>query len=338
MSNCYTDIANESDIVVSTRVRLARNLNDIPFSSRMNTQMREELKARVKNAVTKSEFPFSQKLKFIDMKDVPELETKAMVERHIISPEFAAKTLGRAIVISEDESISIMVGEEDHIRIQVILPGLQLQKAYEVAEKLDNFLNESLNFAYDEQLGFLTECPTNLGTGIRASVMMHLPLSESTGQLRNLSETVSKVGFTIRGLYGEGSKASASLYQISNQITLGISEENAIKNLQAITLQIIEKERSASEKLNTVSIEDKVYRALGTLQNCRILESKEMTNLISLIKLGVRMGILSKEYNPIKIFVECQPNMLMKKYGILNPDERDIVRAKHIREYFNSVK
>ncbi len=338
MSNWYTDIANESDIVVSTRVRLARNLKDIPFPSRMSTQMREELKVKVKNAVTNSEFSFSQKLKYIDMKDVPELETKAMVERHIISPEFASKTEGRAIVISEDENISIMVGEEDHIRIQVILPGLQLQKAYETADKLDDFLNKSLDFAYDKQLGFLTECPTNLGTGLRASVMMHLPLCESTGQLSVFSESVAKIGFTIRGLYGEGSKASASLYQISNQITLGISEENAIKNLQAITSQIIEKESSASENLNSVAIEDKIYRALGTLQNCRILESKEMTNLISLIKLGVRMGILNKEYNPIKILVEGQPNMLMKKYGILNSDERDIIRAKHIREYFNSIK
>lgn len=334
MSNWYTDTAPESDVVVSTRVRLARNLRTIPFSSRMTPQMREELKTKVKNAVMQSSTSFSQKLKFIDMQDVPEIETNAMVERHIISPEFALQSEGRAIILSEDESISVMVGEEDHIRIQVVLPGLQLEKAYDTAEQLDCFLNESLSFAFDSQLGYLTECPTNLGTGLRASVMLHLPLCESTGQLGVLSETVGKIGFTVRGLYGEGSQSEASLYQISNQITLGISEKNAIDNLKAITSRIIQKERSALAEIEPISIEDKVYRALGTLQNCRVLGSREMTNLISLIKLGNRIGILEKEYNPIKVLVESQPNMLMKKYGILNPQDRDIVRAKHIREYF----
>lgn len=337
MSNWYSDKAPENDIVVSTRVRLARNLRGIPFPSRMTQEMREELKAKVKSAIKESNTPFAQSLKYIDMADVPELEVGAMVERHVISPEFAKQRQGRAIILSEDESISIMIGEEDHIRIQVILAGLQLEKAYDIAEQLDRLLHDSLHFAFDKNLGYLTECPTNLGTGLRASVMLHLPLCESTGQLGHLSETVSKIGFTVRGLYGEGSKSVASLYQISNQITLGISEKNAIDNLKIITTQLIDKERLAENSIQRISIEDKVFRALGTLQNCRILESREMVNLISLIKLGIRMGILKTDINPMKILIEGQPNLLMKKYGILEPDERDRIRADHVREYFKET-
>jgi len=334
MSSWYTDNSVDNKIVVSTRVRLARNLKGIPFPSRMSEEMRDELKAKVKDAVKNSNTPFAQNLKYIDMADVPELEIGAMVERHIISPEFAKSKHSRAIILSEDESICVMVGEEDHLRIQVILAGLQLEKAYDIAEELDSMLHNSLHFAFDSQLGYLTECPTNLGTGLRASVMLHLPLCESTGQLGNLSDTISKIGFTVRGLYGEGSKSAASLYQVSNQITLGISEKNAIDNLKIITAQLIEKERAAESLVERISIEDKVYRALGTLQNSRILESREMLNLISLIKLGVRMGILEKDYSTTKILVETQPNFLMKQYGITEPLQRDIARAEHIRKHF----
>jgi len=334
MSNWYSDNSIDSSIVVSTRVRLARNLKGIPFPSTMNEEMRDRLKEKVKAAIKNSNTPFSQNLKYIDMADVPELEIGAMVERHIISPEFAKSNHSRAIVLSEDESICVMIGEEDHIRIQVILAGLQLEKAYNIADELDRVLHDALHFAFDSQLGYLTECPTNLGTGLRASVMMHLPLCESTGQLGTLSDTISKIGFTVRGLYGEGSKSAASLYQISNQITLGISEKNAIDNLKIITAQLIEKERAAESAIERISIEDKVFRALGTLQNCRILESREMINLISLIKLGFRMGIIEKDYSAMKILVEAQPNFLMKKYGITQPLQRDIARADYIREHF----
>lgn len=338
MGNWYSVNAPENDIVVSTRIRLARNLSGIPFPGKMTDSMRADLKNKVKTAIKESNTPFAQSLKFIDMSDVPETEIGAMMERHIISPEFAKQKEGRAIILSDDESISIMIGEEDHIRIQVILAGLQLEKAYDIAEQLDRLLHDSLHFAFDSELGYLTECPTNLGTGLRASVMLHLPLCEGTGQLSTLSETVSKIGFTVRGLYGEGSVSAASLYQISNQITLGISEKTAIDNLKIITAQLIEKERNAEEQISKISLEDKVYRALGTLQNCRILESREMINLISLIKLGQRTGIMNKDYEPIKLLVETQPNMLMRKYGILEPDERDRVRATHIREYFGKAQ
>lgn len=332
MSSWYTTHAPEDDIAVSTRIRLARNLSGLPFPARMTPEQRKELNLKVKNAVLQSNTPFAKSLKYIDMADVPQTEIAAMVERHIISPEFAEENADRAIIISADESISIMIGEEDHVRIQVILGGLQLEKAYDTAEQLDSLLYNELHFAFDRSLGFLTECPTNLGTGLRASVMLHLPVTESNGEISSIAETVGKIGFTVRGMYGEGSKASASMYQVSNQITLGISEKNAIDNLKIITAQLIDKERKARNGLNKIKLEDMCFRALGTLQNSRILSSKEMMDLLSRIKLGISMGIIKTDVLPIKLFIEGQPNMLMKKYGQLEPEERDIYRAAFIRD------
>ncbi len=332
MSSWYTALNNENDVVISTRIRLARNLADMPFPARMTEAQREELKERVKNALQESNTPFAKTLKFIDMAAVPENEIGAMVERHIISPEFAASNKNRAIILSEDESISIMVGEEDHLRIQVLLGGLQLEKAYDIAEQLDSILHANLHFAFDSQLGFLTECPTNLGTGLRASVMLHLPVCEQSGEISLLSDTVGKIGFTVRGMYGEGSKSSASLYQISNQITLGISEKNALDNLKIIIGQIAEKERAAAKEINTLQIEDKAYRALGILKNSRILSGKEMMNLLSLIKLGQSVGIIKEDINTVRLLIEGQPHMLMRKYGEMTPEERDICRASDMRE------
>ena len=332
MSSWYTTHAPEDDIAVSTRIRLARNLSGLPFPARMTPEQRKELNLKVKNAVLQSNTPFAKSLKYIDMADVPQTEIAAMVERHIISPEFAEENADRAIIISADESISIMIGEEDHVRIQVILGGLQLEKAYDTAEQLDSLLYNELHFAFDRSLGFLTECPTNLGTGLRASVMLHLPVTESNGEISSIAETVGKIGFTVRGMYGEGSKASASMYQVSNQITLGISEKNAIDNLKIITAQLIDKERKARNSLNKIKLEDMCFRALGTLQNCRVLSSKEMMDLLSRIKLGISMGIIKKDVLPIKLVIEGQPNMLMKKYGQLEPEERDIYRAAFMRD------
>mgnify|MGYP002586004615 FL=1 len=332
MSSWYTTHAPEDDIAVSTRIRLARNLSGLPFPARMTPEQRRELNLKVKNAVLQSNTPFAKSLKYIDMADVPQTEIAAMVERHIISPEFAEENADRAIIISADESISIMIGEEDHVRIQVILGGLQLEKAYDTAEQLDSLLYNELHFAFDRSLGFLTECPTNLGTGLRASVMLHLPVTESNGEISSIAETVGKIGFTVRGMYGEGTKASASMYQVSNQITLGISEKNAIDNLKIITAQLIDKERKARNGLNKIKLEDMCFRALGTLQNSRILSSKEMMDLLSRIKLGISMGIIKTDVLPIKLFIEGQPNMLMKKYGRLEPEERDIYRAAFIRD------
>jgi protein arginine kinase len=321
-----------NDIVISSRIRLARNLKGIPFPSKMSKEQKKELNLKVKDAIYNSNSSFSKTLKYIEMCDIPETQRFAMVERHIISPEFASNGIDGAIILSEDESISIMVGEEDHVRIQVILGGLQLEQAYETAEKIDALLYEKLHFAFDSRLGFLTECPTNLGTGLRASVMLHLPAMENNGEIDSISRLVGKLGFTVRGMYGEGSKSSASLYQISNQITLGISEKNALDNLKIITTQVIDKENNQRNSFDKLKIEDLSYRALGILQNSRILSSEESMNLLSRVKLGKSMGILNLEESPIKMLIETQPFMLMQKYGVMEADERDIYRANMIRK------
>ncbi len=330
MSSWYKE-KNES-IVVSSRIRLARNVEGFPFPSRMTDEQREELKKRVKSAVCDCDIPFATSLKYIDMKDVPSIEIKSMVERHVISPEFANSNKDRAIILSEDESISIMVGEEDHIRIQVILPGLQLEKAYEIAEHIDTLLYDKLHFAFSNELGFLTECPTNLGTGLRASVMLHLPICESNSEVSSLADTISKIGFTVRGIYGEGTSGEGSLYQVSNQITLGLSEKNAIENLKIITNQLVEKEISARHSIDKIKLKDYCFRALGTLKFSHILDSKEMMNLLSRVKLGIDMGIINTDFNPIEAMVSASPYMLMKKYGEIPAMERDVYRAAEIRE------
>ena len=332
MSNWYS-VEPDNHIAVSTRVRLARNLADTPFPSLLSDEQMESVAEKVKNAILESDTPFAKSLKYISMKDIPENEIFAMVERHIISPEFVSKKSGRAIIISEDESICIMIGEEDHIRIQVILPGLNLEKAYETAEKIDDLLALKCGFAFDNQLGYLTECPTNLGTGLRASVMLHLPFMESAGTVNEISDTIGKIGFTVRGMYGEGSKSKASLYQISNQITLGITEKNAIDNLNVITKQLIDREKSERKRSDRIKLEDLVWRAYGILKNQRLLSSDEMYKLVSRIKIGIAEDILPFETTlPMKILIETSPYMLCRFTGEKTPTERDILRAKTVRK------
>lgn len=332
MSRWYLEKTAQDSVAVSSRIRLARNLAGLPFPSRMSIDDRCELNERVKNAILNSNSPFAKNLKFINMADIPEIQRYAMVERHIISPEFAANKGNSAIVLSDDETVSIMIGEEDHLRIQVITSGFDIKKAYDLADSIDTFLCDSLNFAFDDSFGYLTECPTNLGTGLRASVMLHLPALEMNGEISGLIDSISKIGFTVRGMYGEGSKSLASLYQVSNQITLGISEKNALENLKVIASQLIEKEENARKNLNRIEIEDICWRALGTLQNARILTSEEMINLISRVRLGKSMGIINKECEAIKILIEAQPFMLMQANGTMDALDRDIIRANTVRE------
>ncbi len=332
MSRWYESNDAQNGLAVSCRIRLARNLEGIPFSGKMTADDRKALNEKVKNAVLNSDMPIAKELKYINMADVPEIQRYAMAERHIISPEFASKTDNCGIILSGDESISIMIGEEDHLRIQVINAGLDLKQAYSIAECVDSFLSSQLKFAFDRNFGYLTECPTNLGTGLRASVMLHLPTLEQNGEISAIAEAVSKIGFTVRGMYGEGSKSLASLYQISNQITLGISENDALENLSAIATQLIEREKSERRALDKNKLEDACWRAFGILQNARILSSEETVNLISRVSLGKSMGIINNECLPIKILTEAQPYMLMQRYGEMNANDRDICRANMIRE------
>lgn len=331
MSYWYNNSGPQDDIAVSTRIRLARNINGYPFPARMTPEQSREINEKIHNAIINSNSPIAKKLKYIEMKDVPDNERFSMLERHIASREFVCKPDNKAIILSEDETVSIMLGEEDHIRIQVILSGLQLEKAYDIANSIDEILCGSLDLAFDSTLGFLTECPTNLGTGLRASVMLHLPVSESKGEILSLAQSLSKIGFTVRGMYGEGSKSDGSLYQISNQVTLGVSEKNALDNLKVIAEQLIQKERELQRDLNSIKTEDICMRALGTLKYARKLSSSELITLISRVKLGINIGVIKEKLNPIKTLIEGQPYMLMKTYGNMTDDERDICRADMVR-------
>lgn len=329
----YQQSGTDGDVVVSTRVRLARNLTHMPFPAGMTAEQREEVIGRIFEA-----FPSdgSGAFQCIRMTALSEWEALSMVERHLISPNFTAHPEGEALLLSPDESVSVMIGEEDHVRIQAMHAGFALDEAFTAANCWDDFLDARLHFAFDDRLGYLTQCPTNLGTGMRASVMLHLPALQEKGVIQQLANTVSKLGLTIRGMYGEGSRSEGAMYQLSNQVTLGITEQEAIENLKSIVAQIVKEERSYREQLRaTPALEDRIYRSLGILQNARLLSGKEFMSLISHVRMGAAMNILtSVDLNRIShLMIEAQPAALMQQAGCeLEPAERDKRRAALVRE------
>ena len=335
MSKWYIGAGEQSDIVVSTRIRLARNIEEYPFPNKLNTKTRMELNNVIKEAV---ESDNKYNLRFIEMRTLARFEAASMAERHIISPEFASDLDGRALMLSPEEDISIMLNEEDHIRLQVMKSGFALDEAYFVANEIDDMLGAKFNFAFDERIGFLTQCPTNLGTGMRASVMLHLPALTLSGQIHKLINTISKLGLTFRGAFGEGTNAVGDMYQLSNQITLGISEEFAIKNLKAITLQLCAQERSAREEmLKDVGTEDKIFRAYGLLKWARLLSTKELMENLSYVRLGSVTGKINIPIETVnELMVSMQPATINARAGQkLEAVERDSVRATEVRTKLN---
>lgn len=334
MDKWYMGSGCEDDVCVSSRIRLARNLKNYPFPPKMTLDQRKTVNTIVWDAVQKGGFDGSLKLRLIEMDQVSDIEAYSMVERHIISPNFAKYREGRGLILSYDESVSIMLGEEDHIRIQVIKPGLELHEAYHIADRLDTLIGESIDVAFDSRLGYLTECPTNLGTGLRASVMLHLPALTATSAIGRLSSSVGKLGLTVRGMYGEGSNGSnACLYQLSNQVTLGLSEESAISNLKSIAGQLIAQEKAARGQWSRVYMEDKAWRALGLLRTARILSSDELLGLLSAVRLGVSLGLIP-DIRPAALttlLFEAGANTIQLK-GEMNEDDRDVFRANLVRQ------
>ncbi len=331
MSKWYIGAGEQSDIVVSTRIRLARNIAEYPFPNKLNTKSRTELNNMIRETV---EADNKYKLQYNEMKTLARFEAASMAERHIISPEFASDADGRALLLSPEEDISIMLCEEDHIRVQVMKSGFALDEAYSIADEIDNKLSQKFNFAFDERIGYLTQCPTNLGTGMRASVMLHLPALTLSGQIHKLINTVSKLGLTFRGAFGEGTGALGDMYQLSNQITLGISEEFAIKNLKAITLQLCAQERAVRDELLKDAVtEDKIFRAYGTLKWARLLNTKELMENLSLVRLGTVSGKLNVPLETVnELMVSMQPATINARAGQRLPEqERDAVRAKEVR-------
>ncbi len=331
----YEKAGNCGDIVCSTRVRLARNLSQFPFPDTAGAEQKAEVEKRVRDALLSGRAANSGQFRYIAINKLSEEEAVSLVERHVVSPEFISDRQGKAVLVSEDESVSIMVNEEDHLRIQVMREGLSLKEAAETADRLDTLLGESLDFAFDTEFGYLTQCPTNLGTGMRASVMLHLPALTESGSMARISSNLSKLGLVLRGSYGEGTKVIGAMYQLSNQITLGLSEAEAIDNLTAIANQLIDEERKARERLSSsLAVQDKIDRAAGVLKSAKMLSSAELMELLSYVRFGVSAGLLEgiaqEELNSLS--VKAQPATLMAAQGkALDETQRDTLRAELVR-------
>lgn len=332
-----TESAPGSDVAVSSRVRLARNIESLPFPARMNRDQGLKVIELVRDSIFKSSDAVANSLVFLDMQKLNPIDKQVLVEKHLVSPDLIDGRIDRAAIISKDEKISVMINEEDHVRLQCIYPGMQLDNAWQLCRKLDLLMEQELDFAFDKSSGYLTCCPTNLGTGIRASVMLHLPALAMTGYIKGVLEACGKLGLAVRGIYGENSEASGNMFQISNQVTLGQTEEEIIASINNISGQIMEQERMLRNELykqSAARFEDKIYRSLGILTNARIISSEESLKLLSDVRLGVDMkvieGISAATLNEIMLFT--QPAILQKYAGrTLSPDERDVRRAELIR-------
>lgn len=329
-----------NEIILSSRVRLARNINKIPFPSIVKREEAENVIKQVKEAYESENKDFD----FFDMKNTSTVQKQVLLENHLISPDLMKKVEGSGALISNDKCVSIMINEEDHIRIQTIYGGLQIRKAWKEASKIDDILEKNVQYAFDENWGYLTSCPTNVGTGMRASVMVHLPALNISGNINKILQAVVHLGLTIRGLYGEGTDIVGNVFQISNQITLGRSEEEIVENLTAVTNQIIEKEKEARSLLisnSKIQIEDKIWRSWGLMKNARMMQSYECLRLISDIRLGVDLGILPKIPLGIlnEIMIETQSANIQIKYDHeLNATARDIIRAEIVRNKLSQVE
>lgn len=325
----------EADAVISSRIRLARNLRDFPFPRFARPELLKEVMTQVEQAVSEAGY---KGLNFLHLEKVPPLERVALVERHLISPALTEEVETKAVILSSDETVSVMVNEEDHLRLQVLLAGLDLEQAWRLANQLDDYLSTRLGVAFSPRWGYLTACPTNVGTGLRASVMVHLPALALTNQLSRVMGAAAKLGLAVRGLFGEGTAAAGNIFQISNQVTLGRPEDEIVTHLTAVTRQVIEQERAAREALLAqakVTVDDRVHRAFGLLAHARRLDSQEAMQLLSDVRLGVDAGLIQKlELRTLNsLLVAIRPAMLqIILERELSPEERDVERATLVRE------
>lgn len=327
-----------SDIVMSTRIRLARNLTGYRFPIAFTEDDAMAVDKATAGVLVDSKQP---NYSYMKMSELPSLERLVLVEKHLISPHLANPDRYGAVILSEDETVSVMVNEEDHIRIQCIYPGLQLRAAYEKADAVDDLLESELAYAFDEDFGYMTSCPSNTGTGMRASVMMHLPALTMTKQIDRIIPAISRLGMVVRGSYGEGSDAPGNVYQVSNQTTLGRTEQEILVDLGNITSRLIAHERKSREVLlakSRLALENRLFRSLGTIVYARLLPSGEAARCLSDVRLGIDLGIIQDVdvsiLNELMIFM--QPGFLQQFAGTeLSQEERDIFRAKLFRERLN---
>lgn len=324
------------DVVISSRIRLARNLNKIPFPHWMVKKQSQEVLGVIKDASGK--IGQLKAAAIFELAQLDGIDKQFLVERHLMSLEHAQKTDSKAVIIDNDEVVSIMVNEEDHLRIQVMQSGFNIFEAWSIINKLDDALARELNFAFLPDWGYLTACPTNTGTGMRSSVMLHLPALVMTRQINRVLAAIAKLSFTTRGLFGEGTQASGNFFQISNQVSLGHTEEEIIENINGLIRQIIEQENQARDALfskDKAFLEDRINRSFGILKSARIISSDETIELLSMLRLGCDLGVINKTINRSTInelFITTQPAHLQKiENKKLTSQERDIKRAELIR-------
>ncbi len=328
----YLGTGAQNDVVISTSIHLARNIKQFLFPASLSMQDKLKVNSVIKNATDElSDYSFN----YYEMKTLSQAEVVSLAERHLVSPEFASSRDGRALLLTEDEAVSVMLNEEDHIRLQVMYAGFALDEAYRTADKIDTQLSGKLQFAFDEKLGYLTQNPTALGTGMKASVVLHLPALVSSSQITKLITTVSKLGLSLRGSYGEGAAAKGDLFRLSNTITLGISEKAAIENLKSIALQIAAQERVAREEIFKAPVtEDRIFRAYGVLKYARMIDTSEFMELISLVRLGAVKGVINMDCAQIEaLMIHMQPATISLSVDRpLDRLERDKLRAQLVRQ------
>jgi protein arginine kinase len=330
----------QSEIVISTRIRLARNLANQRFLTRMTRHQRQATENRVRETILSANL--ASETLYVDMESAPEIDRQLLVERHLISKQHAAAEGARGVAVGDGETISIMVNEEDHLRIQVLRSGLQLEEAWDQINAIDDKLESKLDFAFHPRFGYLTACPTNVGTGLRVSVMLHLPALKLTGEIEKVFRAAKDLKLAVRGLYGEGTEALGDFYQISNQTTLGKSEDAIISEFRHNVIpKIIEYEHHARKLLlndRTVALDDKVCRSLGLLRSARLLTSEEVMFLLSHLRMGINLGRI-KDMNigtVNELFLLTQPAHLQKLQGKkLEGDLRRAARADFIRQRLN---
>jgi len=335
----------EADIVISSRLRVARNLAHLPFPHLLSAEQADQVVAQVEHAAESAAVRERVgALSVVRMNELSLVERQILVEKHLISPDLLQNCEHKAVALRDDEILSVMINEEDHLRIQCLLPGLQLAEAWQLVNRLDDGLEETLEYAFDEKLGYLTACPTNVGTGMRASVMLHLPGLVLVNQIRGVLVTISKLGLTVRGLYGEGTEAAGNLFQVSNQITLGQAEEDIIAGLVSVTRQLLGQERAAREALyreRREQLADRVGRAYGILKHARIMSSEEAMRLFSDLRLGVDLGLVREIPADLitELMVMTRPALLIYSAGReLSPGERDVYRAQLIRQKLSAAR
>lgn len=326
---------NENDVAVMTRVRLARNINALPYPKKMSVPTARQVIEEVWDALKKS--PQGSELTLFKTEEMNDILKRSLVERHLISAELASSNIPAAAAISADESVSVMINEEDHIRIQVFTRGLDAESAYIKAKEIEEYIGQELTFDYDNEFGFLTSCPTNIGTGLRASVMLHLPAITVSQRVSPLLKWAANLGMTVRGLYGEGSRASGALFQLSNQITLGVSETEIVSRFTAAACSLISEERRISAEVfdsDRFRITDKCLRSLGILKNAYMINSSEATDLISNVCMGVNLGIIKNiDTSALRdaMFSTLPANINLSEPD-MSPQMRDVKRAQLLQE------